>query len=122
MLVPLSVPVTIGEEDTTLILYEVPAATFPGKFAEIELLEIPVRVPILTGDVKLPAELESCAVKIFPLSKVRVTVKGTITGAPAQKGLPGIAPVPIEIQFVFCVIVIPTDVEEQPAELVSLTA
>jgi len=40
---------------------------------------VPDKVPIEVGAEKLPVELESCAVKIFPALNVPVTVKGTST-------------------------------------------
>ena len=63
---PLSEPVTTGLELTTRILYAVPKRVACGMVAEIVPAVVVVSVPIFTGLAKLPAEFESCAVKIFP--------------------------------------------------------
>ena len=101
--VPLSVPVTAGEFETTRILYAVPKVVPAGIVAEIVPEAVLVSVPILTGVVKLPVAPDNCAVKIFPALNVPVAVKGTLTEAPAQNGLPEI--VPVAIVFVAPVIV-----------------
>ena len=46
-----------------------------------------VTVPILVGELKLPLAFESCAVKMFPVKNVIVSVvKFTETLDPPQKG------------------------------------
>ena len=92
---PLSLPVTSGFEDITLILYPVPDAVFEGIVALIVPELVLVSVPMLTGLEKLPLELESCAVKMLPALKVPDMVKGTDISEPAQYELGLIFPVVI---------------------------
>jgi hypothetical protein len=49
--------------------------------------DVPVNIPILTGEEKLPVPSDNCAVKIFPLVNVPPKVKGTLTASPAQNVL-----------------------------------
>ena len=72
MFAPLSLPITEGLEPTTLILYAVPLKVFAGMIALIEPDVMDVTDPIVTGDEKLPAASESCAVKMFPALKIPV--------------------------------------------------
>jgi hypothetical protein len=68
--VPLSEPVVTGLLATTLILYPVPNVVPAGNTAEMVPLVVLVKVPMLTGDVKLPVASESCAVNTFPALNV----------------------------------------------------
>ena len=91
--VPLFEPVTTGLFETTRILYPVPAAVPAGIVAEIiSVFEVLVTAPIETGEAKLPAAFDNCAVYTLPPLKVPTLVKGTETVAPVedvtQKGLP----------------------------------
>ena len=61
--------------------------------------EVAVRVPIVTGEEKLPVAFESWAVYTFPEVKVPDTVYGTEIDAPAQNGEPDIVPVVIVCVF-----------------------
>ena len=63
MFTPLSVPVTTGDELTTLIRYAVPAAV-PQGMVQLIVPELAVlaSVPMLTGEAKLPAAFDNCAV------------------------------------------------------------
>ena len=71
---PLLLPVIAGVELTTLILYAVPEACVKGIDAVIVPALIAVRVPIVTGLVKLPEASDSCAVKTFPAVNVPLMV------------------------------------------------
>lgn len=62
----------------------------------MEPLKIPVKVPILTGETKLPDALLNCAVKTFPALKLPEISKGTFVVLPAQALLTA----PVEIPFV----------------------
>ena len=85
----------LGVEPVTLIKYPTPAAVLQGIVHVIVPAAVPAKVPIVTGAAKLPAALESCAVKVFPAVNAPVIVKGTLTVAQAQNGLPAIVPVVI---------------------------
>lgn len=98
-LTPLSAPVIAGLLLTTLILYPEPKTVSIGIIAEIIPADVDVNVPIVTADAKLPLAFDNWAVKIFPLTKVPVIVKGTETDAPAQNGEPAIVPVIIVVVF-----------------------
>ena len=51
---PLSLPVTIGSDETTRILYANPVRALPGIVALMLPLEVEAKVPILKGVPKLP--------------------------------------------------------------------
>ena len=93
--IPLSLPIVSGFDPFTLILYEVPCTDATGIIAAIIPEVVPVKEPITVGVLKLPVAFDSSAVKTFPELKVPVTVKGMLTLAPAQNGLPVIVPVDI---------------------------
>jgi hypothetical protein len=82
---PLSIPLNTGFELTTLIRYPLPATVFEGIVAIMvpELVEL--RVPIVTGEVKLPVLPDNWAVKTFPASTIPALLKGTDTVEPAHK-------------------------------------
>ena len=61
---PLSVPVVAGLVAITRILYPVPEAV-DGIAALIFPELVPTILPITVGLLKLPVELESCAMKLF---------------------------------------------------------
>jgi hypothetical protein len=84
-LVPLSEPVTTGFELTTLIRYPVPVVVPAGIVALIVPAVVLVSVPILTGEVKLPAAFDNCAVNIFPAFAAALTENGTSTDEPAHR-------------------------------------
>ena len=92
---PLIEPVFAGLLLTILILYPVPVIVFTGNVLEMVPATVDVKVPILTGETKLPVAFDSCAVNIFPELKVPETVNGTDTIDPAQNGKPVIIPVEI---------------------------
>ena len=79
MLPPLSLPVIAGFELTTRILYAVPEGVPPGMVAAIVPEFTDDRVPIATGLVNEPVELESCAVKTFPAFAGPFTAYETLT-------------------------------------------
>jgi hypothetical protein len=58
-LVPLSAEVTVGFEDTILILYPVPVAVPAGIVPLIVPFPVELSVPMLTGLAKLPLASES---------------------------------------------------------------
>ena len=58
-----------------------------------------VNVPILTGVVKLPLSLLSCAVNIFPLLNCALTVYGTLMLFLGTNGLPLMVPVVMVCDF-----------------------
>ncbi len=86
-LLPLSLPITMGFELTTLILYELPTVEFDG----ITALTLPelkaVKEPITEGLPKFPLESDNCTVKIFPLANADEVVNGTSIFCPAQSVL-----------------------------------
>ena len=92
----LELPVILGVELITLIIYPIPAAVLQGIVHVIVPAAVPVSVPIVTGAAKLPAAFDNCAVKTFPGVKVPAIAKGTLTIVHAQNGLPEIVPVVIE--------------------------
>ncbi len=59
MSAPLSLPIVAGFELVTLILYAVPVGVSIGNVASMDPEVVPVNVPILKGDVKLPLASES---------------------------------------------------------------
>ena len=85
---PLSVPFIAGSLLMTRIRYPVPEAVPAGIVADMAPAAVLERVPIFTGEAKLPDASESCAVKTFPLLNAPEIVKGTETIVPAQKGEP----------------------------------
>ena len=95
-LLPLMDPVFTGLLLTTLILYPEPVIVFAGIVPEMVPATVEDKVPILTGDAKLPLPFDSCAVNIFPELKVPEMVKGMETIDPAQNGEPVIVPVEID--------------------------
>ena len=92
---PLIEPVLAGLLLTTLILYPEPVIVFAGIVLDIVPATVDVKVPIITGEAKLPLAFDSCTVNIFPEVKVPETVNGTDTTDPAQNGEPVIVPVEI---------------------------
>jgi hypothetical protein len=95
--VPLSLPVVVGFDPFILILYAVPCAIPAGILAVMVPPPVPKEVPILVGEIKLPVEFESSAVKKFPELNVPVIVYGILILAPEQSGLPVIAAVAIVV-------------------------
>ena len=91
----LELPVMLGVELITLIIYPTPAGVLQGMVQVIVPAAIPVNVPIETGAAKLPAAFDNCAVNVFPAVKTPVIVNGTLTVAHEQNGLPVIEPVVI---------------------------
>ena len=63
----LELPVIIGVELITLIIYPTPAGTLQGMLQVILPATVPAKVPMATGAAKLPAAFDNCAVKVFPL-------------------------------------------------------
>ena len=64
--------------------------------AEIVPDDVPDKVPMDTGEAKLPLALDNCAVKTFPDVKVPVIVNGTLIEEPEQYDVGEIVPVVIE--------------------------
>jgi hypothetical protein len=121
--VPLSVPVTAGEELITRTRYADPDGIAQGIVAlMVPVSAVEVSVPIAVGAAKLPNASDNCAVYTFPAVKVPVAVKGTFIEPQAQKGLPAIAPVVIVLLAVTAVRVMSSTANEGslPAELLFL--
>src|SRR5688572_33223070 len=66
MLLPLSTPISAGEELITRMRYPLPEGVLDG-IKELMVPEILLTtVPIITGNVKLPDASDNCAVNVFP--------------------------------------------------------
>lgn len=103
---PLSVPIVAGFEDITLIRYAAPVEVPAGMIILIELpgfkfsASAPLKVPMLIGEAKLPAEFESWAVNIFPTANVPVDVKSIVPVSVVEQSTVNGPPVTFEVEMV----------------------
>ena len=81
---PLFEPSVKGEEETTRILYPVPANCPDGIDTLMEPFVVDVIEPIVVGELKSPKLSDSWAVKTFPVGNIPLTVYETERLSPGQ--------------------------------------